>query len=153
MTASCAVYVLVVNSESTASFRGCAPDGQTILRVALRLSPRNGSSAHAVNRKSASRNSKSTLSHRHPSSNPVHPSSWVCAGDREEEEEEVEVVEMVEVMVVLVVLVCICDFQHSVTPHPANFLEPRSPAAAARPVLCFSISHSGNLPGTGPSAL
>jgi hypothetical protein len=52
------------------------------------------------NRKSANRNSESTLSHRHHSLNLVHPSSWgLCTQERDEdgdalmmEEEEVALV-------------------------------------------------------------
>ena len=62
------------------------------------------------NRKLASRNSESTLSHRPHSLNLVHPSSWgLCTPERTGMVMEV-VMEEEEAVVLVLVLVCICDF-------------------------------------------
>jgi hypothetical protein len=57
------------------------------------------------NRKSASRNSESTLSHRHHSLNLVRPSSWGLCTQERDEDGDAPMMEEEEVMVALVVSV------------------------------------------------
>jgi hypothetical protein len=76
------------------------------------------------NRKSANRNTESTLSHRHHSLNLVHPSSCgLCTQERDEDGGGGDGGSG-----------CICDFYRSVTPHPANSPEPRQRAFLLCPV-------------------